>query len=301
MDDIDKVLACHLRDAHSGGIPKSYFEVRDSSDKIDIYADAKVGINDCSEKVLLLSLAKRTEMEEDEIQQVENQHTFFLRFQAANQIWPSAIALVDFFIKSETRRRVMDSSPKNLNFLELGCGLGATLLLISQLIPSFETAILTDFGDIVTHCKKNIDRNINSEEHFFLHDQCSNVFAMNYDWSSEKLEENTEEVLSKYFLSKNDGDSKNLVVVCADCVHIPLYGRECLDMLCQTLEILFKKAVEKFEKVQIFLSVENRSVDDGVTEFHQFLSGSKNLWEFRDWSAESQNPILIFELSNEVE
>ena len=101
-------------------------------------------------------------------------------------------------------------------------------------------SVLTDYGDVVDLVKGNIESNFSSRSES-KHD----ISAHNYDWSENALQQNTRELLTD-LLGVGEGGTtcdRKLLVLCADCVHKPLYGEENPDMLLSALKSVFEEAV----------------------------------------------------------
>lgn len=189
---------------------------------------------------------------------------------AANQIWPSALALVDHIVLRTPNRRESSSSSSAAQLqddvrprrgrtrpdviLELGCGLGSTGLLCSKLGLAAAGTVLTDMEAVVAKLRENL------ESGGF---RPGAVSAEVFDWTDaddvEKLRQQTRELLERCAAigrggganhAKPEGDdaprgaenrkqtSLDILVVCADCVFAPLYGPETGPRLVKVLEAM---------------------------------------------------------------
>ena len=135
------------------------------------------------------------------------------------------------------------------------------------------------------------------------------IYATGYDWSDANLVESTKDLVRgaiDAFLKFETGKAGHkagpynlkILVLCADCVHAPLYGQECVSMLCQAIQTLYAELCDldcNFQQhehsstgvpagnhnpskggletskvggleIEFLLSMENRSPDDGFTE-----------------------------------
>merc|ERR1712107_808915 len=64
------------------------------------------------------------------------------------------------------------------------------------------------------------------------------VLTREYDWSCEGLAKSTSELVDAA-LAQNGGDAQqHFLILCADCVFVPLYGKESILMLCSALKCL---------------------------------------------------------------
>ncbi|CAD7970501.1 unnamed protein product [Amoebophrya sp. A120] len=176
-----------------------------------------------------------------------------------------------------------------VHLLELGCGLGVTGMLMHKL-GWFEKTVLTDLEEVVAEVEANIARNFASQHNCGTGttSRTSSITACPFDWtddkalervfetllqtgedSGDKKEPSKEQVEQERFGGLPKRRSRDLFIACADCIHKPLYGADCVDFLYTALSRVFQHTKEKsdFRRVTALVACEHRSPDDGVAEF----------------------------------
>ncbi|CAD7946344.1 unnamed protein product [Amoebophrya sp. A25] len=212
--------------------------------------------------------------------------------------------VADFLPRDET-------SKKACCMLELGCGLGVTGMVLHKLGIARKT-ILTDFGEVVAATRANLSLNFaepslkespgiagaansdfNDEEH-------ERITAEAFDWRDaaevaplllqrlrsgiagdvdpdravlKRPTATTQDDQTEVPPSTCTSSSTTLLVVCADCVHKPLYGPDCGLLLKKVVEevLVANEAGKFFDKVEAWIACEHRSPDDGVSDFIRSL------------------------------
>lgn len=201
-------------------------------------------------------------------------HTQMLRYHAANQVWNSALALAEFVDRKHNTIMNMEARRKGefCAMIELGCGLGVTGMLAHKLSEAASVSVLTDFGDVCCQVEQNLHLNNFSNK---------KIFAVSHDWGDQNLEISTRSLLEKVEIALETGKLKRLLVLCADCVHAPLYGQDCVALLVSALRELFRQtnSMENFLELEALITVEHRSPDDGTKELKEALESEKGaIW-----------------------
>eukprot|EP00392_Amoebophrya_sp_AT5.2_P001560 g1562.t1 len=202
---------------------------------------------------------------------------------AASRVWPSALALADAMTVRGVLDGVHESETRNVAvLLELGCGLGVTGMVMAR-SGSYDLTVLTDLPEVVGEKEDQLADNVlrnfgrgNDEDNWREWAKPGNIVAMPFDWNSDKdLEAVFERIIHKVadHTPRRRNLGLDLRIVCADCIHKPLYGEGCVDLLLKTLrkaaEVELRKDINDITTVAVeaLVACEHRSPNDGVAEF----------------------------------
>ena len=185
---------------------------------------------------------------------------------AGTVLWRAAARLVDRAILApDAPVRVAGRS-----VVELGCGLGVPGMVCARLGAA--PVALTEQDSLVDLLERNVDANFSAAS-------AANVSCRELFWSKAKAQELRDDLVGGNFFD---------VVVCCDCVYVPLYG-DCWIQLLEAIDVLAGP------RSDVLISLERRHVRDGDDGVNGFLQGmSDNGFDSTELPTEAPVVLLIF-------
>ena len=183
---------------------------------------------------------------------------------AGTVLWRAAARLVD------TALLAPDAcvSVKGRSVVELGCGLGVPGMVAARL--GAKAVALTEQDSLI----ELLDRNVRGN---FTPEVASTITSCEFFWSKDGAQQLRKDLVNGDFFD---------VVVCCDCVYVPLYG-DCWIQLLEAIDVLSGPDTD------VLISLERRHVRDGDDGVKPFLAGMASNG-FKSTSLPSELPVELY-------